>query len=870
MSKKNFIIFSVGLACLRFLIASSIPLGNDEAIYWDLGRFLQLSYVEHPVGVALVARLSQFLFGFLTPELGARGLVILLHLMSCMILIKIARDDVKRILLFSVLQIIPAFSLGGMMLLPDAGLLFVLALLMLHHQAERFKSVRGIALGAFLIGCAFLFKYHALIVFLTYLCFLIKRKKYVATLLSLFIFFTVTLPVWIWNYQNHYASFIFQGGRTAGEWNLPVFMRVFAAQILLLSPLFFWFYFRNLFIRKNYSDFLFASGATVIFTFGFLALKTQTLPHWFIPGWWLMLLPIINETKTIPIRLWRNNIILCVTLMVLLTTALGIPAVKNALIKDLFQSKPGFLGEMTFWPEIVKNSEVKFALDQLKASQCQNSNIYSYRWYEVAHLAFSLPGQPIVHSLSTGLESSYSLRDEKLKVEPLCPFVVLTHKTFLKDLPKNIVEHSKVTTIVLASHSDRPFALLSGVLPSPKIPEIKIGFHQRTFEEMFHKQKIEIQKKYPKDCAGCLAEMNAIEFANHETLKIGRSQKFANFYGILHSHTGFSDGKETPREAFTMARDLGRMDFMAVTEHPEYWIFSDLGKWSEIEKIAQEESRDNFIALRGFEWSHILSGHYVVLNSATYCGADRCPTLPEFSQWLEKSENKNAMAWFAHPGFLKNATRLLEFNSFNSLSKILSERFIGIEVIHWDGYRPFLKGFTGSKPYFDEAIAKGWKLSPMGSQDNHSANWGMSGSNRTVVLAENLSRLSILDALKNRRFFATKNESLHFNFEVKHLDRWLPMGSTLKINNDTVDFVVSFADPDDEVEVSRLEVIFNGSVIKNFVFHEDFKVLRKLSGEIEFQLKSSDLVEKNSVYVRLYQGHDEFLFTQSGPIFIER
>jgi len=39
------------------------------------------------------------------------------------------------------------------------------------------------------------------------------------------------------------------------------------------------------------------------------------------------------------------------------------------------------------------------------------------------------------------------------------------------------------------------------------------------------------------------------------------------FCGNLHSHTGYSDGSGTPAEAYEHARDVARLDFLAVTEH---------------------------------------------------------------------------------------------------------------------------------------------------------------------------------------------------------------------------------------------------------------------------------------------------------------
>ena len=45
-----------------------------------------------------------------------------------------------------------------------------------------------------------------------------------------------------------------------------------------------------------------------------------------------------------------------------------------------------------------------------------------------------------------------------------------------------------------------------------------------------------------------------------------KAQEMEVYFGLLHSHTKFSDGLGTPNEAFTMAKEAG-LDFMAVTEH---------------------------------------------------------------------------------------------------------------------------------------------------------------------------------------------------------------------------------------------------------------------------------------------------------------
>jgi hypothetical protein len=45
------------------------------------------------------------------------------------------------------------------------------------------------------------------------------------------------------------------------------------------------------------------------------------------------------------------------------------------------------------------------------------------------------------------------------------------------------------------------------------------------------------------------------------------AQTLNHYFGNLHSHTSFSDGSGTPDEAYKYARDVGDLDFLAVTEH---------------------------------------------------------------------------------------------------------------------------------------------------------------------------------------------------------------------------------------------------------------------------------------------------------------
>jgi hypothetical protein len=102
------------------------------------------------------------------------------------------------------------------------------------------------------------------------------------------------------------------------------------------------------------------------------------------------------------------------------------------------------------------------------------------------------------------------------------------------------------------------------------------------------------------------------------------------YFGNLHSHTGYSHGTGTPPEAFTYARDIAHLDFLAVTEHNHATADTgapadrrngvliahrpDLyagGSDSLVAAAAAATEPGRFVALYGQEFSTISSGNHV-------------------------------------------------------------------------------------------------------------------------------------------------------------------------------------------------------------------------------------------------------------------
>jgi 4-amino-4-deoxy-L-arabinose transferase-like glycosyltransferase len=160
----------------------------------------------------------------------------------------------KSLFFFTVLYFLnPMLGLGGILGTPDIPLMLFWALsyyAILKIQKD--QSLLWYACLGVTLGLGFCSKYH--IVFLPFATLLsliwlkqaksIQLKKLLLTLTLGFIF---CLPVLIWNYQNHWASFTFQlnHGLNAKKFDASWPVTYILGQILLFNPIIFYYLIRN-------------------------------------------------------------------------------------------------------------------------------------------------------------------------------------------------------------------------------------------------------------------------------------------------------------------------------------------------------------------------------------------------------------------------------------------------------------------------------------------------------------------------------------------------------------------------------------------------------------------------------------------------
>jgi uncharacterized repeat protein (TIGR01451 family) len=263
------------------------------------------------------------------------------------------------------------------------------------------------------------------------------------------------------------------------------------------------------------------------------------------------------------------------------------------------------------------------------------------------------------------------------------------------------------------------------------------------------------------------------------------------FYGDLHSHTGYSDGKDTPEVAFQTARNNG-LDFFAVTDHA---FMLDDDEWNALLAQAKAATADDeFVALAGYEWTSN-NGHANVFNTDRIVRATdlRYDSVKDFYAWLSEPPQVNTVAQFNHPYYPPYGFDYLAYDYLADRHMMLIEMHDGTALR------------TGK---FDAALAAGWHVAPTNNSDTHRRDWGVRRG-RTGVVAPRLTYHHIIGALRSRRTFATQDENLVLVMRAD--DYW--MGSVIR--NGPIHFDVYTFDPDPGDSIAKLELYQNGSLINS-------------------------------------------------------
>lgn len=242
-------IYRIWALTLIFKIFASywFPFLADEAYYWVWSKNLSLSYFDHPPMVAWLLSLGGV---FESWGHAVRWPIVILGHCSILIWVAIMRrwmNEKDLFLFFLMLTLSFVTGFGTAIATPDAPLMFFwpLSIYALLRALET-KSVKWyLAVGA-ACGLGFCSKYHmALFLPIVVIWLTVERRwrevKLTYLPFTFLVFALMASPVFIWNYQHDFASFLFQLNHGFAQHKESWVLDYVGSQIGLIFPTVFFF-----------------------------------------------------------------------------------------------------------------------------------------------------------------------------------------------------------------------------------------------------------------------------------------------------------------------------------------------------------------------------------------------------------------------------------------------------------------------------------------------------------------------------------------------------------------------------------------------------------------------------------------------------
>jgi hypothetical protein len=292
------------------------------------------------------------------------------------------------------------------------------------------------------------------------------------------------------------------------------------------------------------------------------------------------------------------------------------------------------------------------------------------------------------------------------------------------------------------------------------------------------------------------------------------------FFGDIHNHNGLGYGKGSLERSIDIAKE--HLDFFAFTGHSSWhdmapmeggremnWIrgFEKLkDAWPDVLRLNREANSDpDFVSFLGFEW-----------HSSRY--GDQCVVFPSDSGEIAYTDDVRDLRAFC-----------LDHEALMIPHHLAYPK--GHRGVNWDVFDPICTPFVeiysehgnseddrGPYPFFNHslggrvtaqtvraALDEGLRFGFSAGSDNHRGFPGGYGEGVMAVIAEELSRSALFDAMRRRMVYGVTGDRIEVGFHVEGL----PMGSDLKKTGKVnVEFDVAGRD-----EIDVVEVIQDGRIV---------------------------------------------------------
>ena len=283
----------------------------------------------------------------------------------------------------------------------------------------------------------------------------------------------------------------------------------------------------------------------------------------------------------------------------------------------------------------------------------------------------------------------------------------------------------------------------------------------------------------PELAGGAVFESNPIQVSTDEPA-------VRYFWGDPHSHCGISkDGVAEALTAFLNARDVFALDFYAMTDHSvgdkcalhDWTEGITPEEWELTQKLVKEFYHPGkFVTFLSYEWSSPAPyGHHNVFyktDSAPFFDLKHHTTVEDL--WA-KLENWDVFTVPHHTAIMWRGIN----SPFVDWTHKSDQLRPAVEIYSLHGACEFFNNpmkyeeydFTPTSSNFGPYYARdGWAagnwMAAVGGSDNHTAHPGQPHGGLTCVMAPELTREAVFDAIMNRRAYATTGARILLDFRI--------------------------------------------------------------------------------------------------------
>lgn len=339
------------------------------------------------------------------------------------------------------------------------------------------------------------------------------------------------------------------------------------------------------------------------------------------------------------------------------------------------------------------------------------------------------------------------------------------------------------------------------------------------------------------------SESGMIAESNPMTSSIGTQRIL---WADLHGHSGISDGTGTPNDYFSYARDVARLDIAALTDH-DHWgmqpLSTDTATWDEIRREVNDfHQPGTFVTILGYEWTSWLHGHRHVLyfdnQGDVLSSVD--PAFDTPTKLWTALEDRQALTFAHHSAGGPIAV------DWGYPPDPLIEPVTEIVSVHGSSEAADTPGRI-YRPVHGNSVRDvldfGYRLGFIGSGDSHDghpglAHLGAPSGGMAAILADELDRESVLEALRERRVYATNGPRIVLRSSLDGQR----LGSSLPQPDGPIMLKALVVAPH---PLERIEVIRSGEIVaRQDILAERFATL---------DLELAGLIAGEYVYIRVQQ-----------------